>query len=645
MAFNNNRDYIDPLWTDEFLRGNKEYALFIQQKAKAVCESQPVLDYQPITQVIKLKNRLDAKPTSYHVEKTELLSVHSLLTDMDINTESIEEAAHKQLGPRVSKIAKVISYDDRHNPDLARTYFVRWYKLANVWSKWWLTLRSALMYNRYALIMHLLNQSDRTLSGASAIDRRDLLCRAARTDCVEIFKQVLELTGWLETPNGHSDVLQAVANSNSLKVLEYLIEEHPDKVCRMANPTDPIYDPPVLTAALSGHEEMAIMILEHTEIEAATRLNPFESNQRRAQGKGIDDALTDDDMSLLVAAICQKQMRLIEKLIRGPFMPAFIEKTGEHALTLHIAAINLDYPLFKELYDAFAKMNKTSMRSKENGYTVFHTIVQNKPLMALLFMRDIVPDYPLLKSIDNHGRTPLHWAASEGHTDAVIVLYFIYIFTRSHLIRDKDGHTFFNVLVQNKRASIIKELIERPDFDPRLIITADNDGSTPLIWASMLNCLEICELLYDLSDQTNSIQTLNKRGCGALDYGIDRCSEPIVYLLTSDHRIANKCMIKTNRGYTLLHYAAIISSTAICARIYSRVGPNQVCMQTRVLGLTALHLAVLYRSVDTIKVMLGDYGKNRVLIGIRDTDGKTAMDYAHTRSPEIAAVIQAAMDA
>lgn len=256
----------------------------------------------------------------------------------------------------------------------------------------------------------------------------------------------------------------------------------------------------------------------------------------------------------------------------------------------------------------------------------------------------IGPDHPLVTRANNYGQTPLHWAAVRGLGEIVDMLYTIYAKSEIHLARSNtDGYTFFNLLIHCNHHHIIQKLLEREDFDQRLISVPDNNNAMPMLYAVRGSHTEICELLYPISVSTGSITKAYHEGCNILMAAISMNLLSVVQLLTSEPSVCLALFVGNDKGYGPLHYAVQESSLEICALICERSTIEHLCLQVKHTGRTALHEAVLYRSVCVIEVLLKDHIK--AIMAVRDADGMTAMDYARLRSPEIVAIIQAAMDA
>ena len=702
MTDNGNYDLIPRQLFKEYLERDTAFALFLQDKAREFEQRQ--LAVEPIIKVVKYHKRRDQHAKTYYTERSKILSFYALLQEQDINTGDLIAAAEERL--ETSEVVRVVPYStDEHDsldpfksvttlsvssalrsacadlippdpiecvttlsvssalrsacadlippdpiecvttlsvssvlrspsslisPDPEQIYFVSKHDLVNdssildsaCHSSLFVALLEALESRNYEIAGRWLTKAITTGVPFCEYDRRRLIYEAYRSDNIEIWESVSVIVGRTEMLGGMC-ILQTIARNNSHIILSHLVQIDPAQVRRLATNTG--QDPPIHMAAHLGHTEVVEILLDYTDPDVVLGLCR--------------------NVSLLTAAASNKHNRTVEMLITKSCIKDLIGKIGYGGYTaLHYAAQDLDYSTFKKLYDVYAESPSLLALSTQDGYTAFHIMIHSgDEARVRQFISDVGPNCPLLYMVDRHGQTPLHWAAHKGMGDTVDALYGIYAEKGLLLAKTSEcRYTFFIYLVQGKHTTIISKLIERIDFDPRLVSEADRNGQTVMMWAIDM-CEEICELLYEHSVTTGSITAARKRGNNALTYAIMSDLSSVVELLTSDPDLCNEQMLTDPNGYTPFHNA-IDSSLEVCARIYQQSSVDTVCMQTDHHMLTALHMAVLYRGIDMVKVLLGDQVKTQALVGIRDADGKTALDYACMRSPEMALVIQAAME-
>ena len=112
-------------------------------------------------------------------------------------------------------------------------------------------------------------------------------------------------------------------------------------------------------------------------------------------------------------------------------------------------------------------------------------------VMSLIFGRIYVnPDKP-----DNHGRTPLSWAAKGGHEGVVKLLL-----EREDVNPDRpnnNGRTPLSWAAGNGREGVVKLLLESKDVSPD---RPDNYGRTPLSWAAVNGREDVVKLLLERED-------------------------------------------------------------------------------------------------------------------------------------------------
>lgn len=501
----------------------------------------------------------------------------------------------------------------------------------------WTPLLDAMRGRKYELADTLLDQILANPEPCNDYNSRNLFNEALISDRVEIYLKICKVIG-------HSAILDArtlevMARNNSYHILMHLDDKHPALVRALANPKGILYDPPIHVATQAGSTEVVMILLDYITAETALRYSCYKvSLLTEAAFKGHDDIV-----ELLL------EQPYISDLIKVPNAnsPLARQYAGDYT-ALHHAAVKLKYPVFKKLFDAYSLICDPCILPAENNQTVLISMIESRNTISIKqFISDLGSDHPLLTKSDCFGQTPLHKAAAQGLTGIVSILYEIYA-SRDMLlaVSGGPGHTFLNYLIQYDHSSIIYLLLKRSDFDLRLVSKTDNNGHTPLVHALYKGREEICELLWPYSLASVSISPACNKGVNILMLAVLMNIESAVNLITSDADACNILMISDDDGDTPLHAAIYVSSAEICGLVYDRApSTEQVYTQTRHYGLTALHLAILYRGVDIIKVLLKDRAKARAMMVIVDADGKTAIDYASMRSPEIVSMLEAVMEA
>ena len=635
-----NCDLIPGSWIEEYSKLNPDFNLFLQQKARESRDEHTPAD-ESIIELIQHHDRDDKYAETFSAERSKLLSVYSLLEEHDINEDSITDIACERLN--TDEVLRVVPYrehmfdsdqsDDGTDTDLAPVYFVATenlfcnrliesestQSLRSVWS----VLRDALQSRNYVIALQLLNKVTKPTDEEIKQYSTDLVFQAFRSDDIQIYEKIQEMIGQKKF-EVNDDALQCIARNNSHHILKQLISSSPYKVRAYASALGSKQRPPIHTAANFGSAEVVDILAKYTDPETVMRLNH-------------------SNVSLLTDAASRGHNKTVEVLVTKPWIRELIEVKGfENYTALHYGAQELEYATFKKLYDIFEGSPSLLSLSSTDGYTAFHIMIHTKDQAKIMqFINDVGPYSPLLVLVDKRGHTPLHWAAHLGLDKVVGRLYDIYAKRDLLLAKTKeDGYTFMIHLIQGKHTSIIRSLIERTDFDPRLTAEVDNYGQVPMVWA-IDSCPEICERFYEFN--ASSLLIKCKRGYNALMHAAAHDLSSVVELFTSDADLCNEQMVGDANGYTPLHYA-IQNSIEACSIIYQQASIDKACVQTTLHQLTVLHMAVMYRCVDMVKVLLEDKVKAQALVGIRDVDGRTALDYACMRSPEMAEVIRTAMD-
>ena len=454
---------------------------------------------------------------------------------------------------------------------------------------------------------------------------REIITAAIHSGSIPIYNRICEL---VKVPNlleaTHFD---ALVRDNKHDIIRLLIQAYPDAVHKLANPSD-AHEPPIHLACRSSNAEVASLLIEFTTKETALR---YSSN----------------NLSLLMEATVHSP-DCTELLTNQPYINDLIlVEHGQYPFCapLHNAARNCKYQIFRRLYQIYIALGSVSNHAKITGCNVLISLMEpDTEDEAMQFIGDVGHNHPSLTNIDSHKCTPLHWAAIYGFSRVIDLLYPIYVTKGLVLARTKKcGHTFFNYLIHHNHLHIIKDLLERDDFDLRLVSVPDKFGKSPMLHAIDMKHTNIYELLYPFSVSTGSIAIPHKYGLNVLMAAVALNLQPVVQLLTSDPKVCLALMVGSDEGATPLHHAVYESLPEMTSLLCERSTPEQLCLRTNNWGLTALHWAIMYRGVSMIESLLRDHVKARIMMEVKDVDGLTAIDYARMRSPEITAMLEAVM--
>lgn len=204
----------------------------------------------------------------------------------------------------------------------------------------------------------------------------------------------------------------------------------------------------------------------------------------------------------------------------------------------------------------------------------------------LLLVRKLVSENPKLAlKKDEDGRTPIFWAASSGHSEAVSIIL--------KAIREDS------------------KLASKFDIDD-----TDDAGWTLLHIAASTGNLEILSLLTpfqpDVSATTNAGQT-------ALHYAVSKGHMDVARLLVGDLKASPR--IKDSQGQTPLHRAAAVDSLPLVKMLIEAKAPLNTTDRT---GFTPLHHAMAEGHGD-VAVALIEAGAD---LEIKDSEGNTPLQVA-----------------
>ena len=620
------QEYIETRQGFEYIETRPGFAAFLQEKIRSA-GPQPLAD--PVIKVINWTDRTCKGPTVYYVDTADMRSIFSLFERVDVDCTSITETAASELGVEQANMIKVVPYcgrdsspysgDDSSVFDLSKALFVSKHKLVHCWQLCWADLETAIKCKNCPVVEHVVNVINQYGVSCCGDTCKKLIKAVISTDNPEIYQLVAKLLA----PSGDlEEVIKFFTVNNCINIMQYLAEICPDQIQAAANRGTSIIDTLIYDAIVQKHDMMAKFLLDHASKDVIML--------RGRNGR-----------SLLTEAVVNGKASTAEVLIGSQWASDLIESTDDRGFTaLHYAAQTGDYPIFKSLYDAYVNIDKALIRSLD-GFTAFHIMIRTEQVALVSdFVNDVGLGCPLLTTTDNHNQTPLRCAADIGFSKIIDLLYEAHSQQGALLAKDDLGEsTFFVMLVREQNASAIKQLIARPDFDLRLVSEVDCFQQTPMMWASARANAKICELLYEPTLKTDTLLAKSDTGHNALMFAAVNECIPNIELLTRDPDLCNQQVIGDSNGYTPLHLAVLYGVTEGCDQIYTQCSIEKVCSQTIAHKLTALHVAVLYRSMNMVELLLRDQAKADALVWIPDVDGRTALDYAWMRSPEMARLI------
>jgi ankyrin repeat protein len=232
--------------------------------------------------------------------------------------------------------------------------------------------------------------------------------------------------------------------------------------------------------------------------------------------------------------------------------------------------------------------------------------------LALLFRQWDSVEATHWDDADFSGRTPLSWAAGEGHE---VVSKLLLETGRVDIdSRDTLGRTPFSWACGDGRETTVKLLLDgKADVNSR-----DDDGQTPLIWATQNGQEAVVKLLLSIS--VVEVDSPDDSGWTPLLWAVRRKDEAMVKLLLSTSKVDVES--RNWNGQTPLSWAVQKGSGAIVKLLLdSGTGTVDVGYQ-REDGRTLLALASEYGQEAAVKLLL-DTG--RVDVNSKDDIGQTPL--------------------
>lgn len=178
----------------------------------------------------------------------------------------------------------------------------------------------------------------------------------------------------------------------------------------------------------------------------------------------------------------------------------------------------------------------------------------------------------LVGSQDNHGQTPLHWAAGKGFYDICEILYKKMDANQVSLTMnpEKRNQTALHFAVQgdgDNFEKIVRLLLSDQDKADNLVGIKDHWGQTALHWAvgkkSKPANLTVCTLLCEAMERDpDTLLKRTERGCTALHFATqaDRADIAKVILDAAKDKKQKLVSIKDNKGFTALDWTLACES-------------------------------------------------------------------------------------
>ena len=232
---------------------------------------------------------------------------------------------------------------------------------------------------------------------------------------------------------------------------------------------------------------------------------------------------------------------------------------------------------------------------------------------------------PLLECTDYRGFNALHAAASCYDQVIFELVYKAYAAAGLLLSKSKgDGTTLLHAIIGSGDSKAVIELINRPDFDPRLLTMSDDWYlNTPLFSAAEMGMSDVFKYLYAITD-TNDLLKRNSIGETVLVSAVRGKNMEILNMLLAHPDVGAKLLdTDDNKGTSPLVFAIKSKNAETCQVLYDLMDLRQICKQTKNCGRGAMHWALVYNDADVIDVLTSNHDKYQALLLVKDAFGKT----------------------
>ncbi|XP_072033819.1 uncharacterized protein [Amphiura filiformis] len=225
---------------------------------------------------------------------------------------------------------------------------------------------------------------------------------------------------------------------------------------------------------------------------------------------------------------------------------------------------------------------------------------------------------------DTDGKTPLHWAASSGDTPSAVKTVQIILDKEPSVInwQDYEGRTALHLAVAHGHSTVVQQLINfQTPLEKCNISVLDNAFRTPLHWAAVLGHTHIVNLLLD---HKANFTSSDSNGATPLHYAAQNNHAETVESFLARENITDEPDME---GRTSLMWAAGKGAEKV---IRSIVKHNPDINATDKTGATALHAAAMSGHTSCVLVLM-ELGSNvNILDASKHTPLFRAAEMGHT---------------
>ncbi len=285
------------------------------------------------------------------------------------------------------------------------------------------------------------------------------------------------------------------------------------------------------------------------------------------------------------------------------------------------AYIDVETELGSPLYEWVKTFNSMKVKNHfEQTLLLFEELKKENKDFLYKKVQECLKEGAILKAVDSERMTPLHWAAQNGHLEAVRLLIGKFIEIKASIdVQDNNGATPLHYAAVRGHLQVVESLINHEAS----IDVQDNNGATPLHWAAGRGHLQVAESLIN---HGASIDVQDNNGATPL-----HCAAVRGHLQVAESLINHEASIdeRDNDGMTPLHWAARNGYREIVELLINEnASIDETDDEKDRNAKTPLYLAALHEHLEVVKFLL----KSGACIDMNssETDGKIAFDFVQS---------------